>query len=270
MAVDWTVTSNRGTLAHMANLTAVRPPLEEKSIRLGAAPGLLIYHDSPGRAAKRGTILFYHGLGVDKRAHLFEMSRLAGAGYLVIGIDAVGHGERRYPDYEERFTPEKSHDSYYEVVIQTVREVPGLIDELKKRELADGRGVGMAGISMGGFICYAAVLEDERVKVITPVIASPYFRDIPEISPHLHPDRFFPAAVFSQNAGADTIVNPAFARDFHAALEKHYRQNPERLKHVEYPGVEHVMPPSDWSRVVSGMLEWFKRFMPPAVKENQG
>ncbi len=57
--------------------------------------------------AHRGTILFYHGLSVGIADQTRELHSLAREGFVVIGVDNVGHGERRYADFEVRF----SHDN---------------------------------------------------------------------------------------------------------------------------------------------------------------
>ncbi len=41
------------------------------------------------------TVLWFHGFRADALAHAGELERLASAGFLAVGIDAVGHGARR-------------------------------------------------------------------------------------------------------------------------------------------------------------------------------
>lgn len=77
-------------------------------VRLAGAPALLVHRSDAQAASRRGTVLLYHGLGVDKHCHLHELKSLARAGFLAVGVDNVGHGERRYPDYEARFAAERS------------------------------------------------------------------------------------------------------------------------------------------------------------------
>ena len=115
----------------METTPEAKPPVDKKLTKIAGVPAILVYQHAPDIAAKNGTILFYHGLGVSKQAHLYEMGRLAKAGFLVVGIDAVGHGERRYPDYDERFEEKRSHDTYYQVVRQTIDEIPSIVDQLE-------------------------------------------------------------------------------------------------------------------------------------------
>lgn len=76
-------------------------------LTLASAPALVMFHESPEDGARRGTMLFYHGFGQSKEAYVTVLSRFAEAGFLVIGVDGIGHGERRYPDFNKRFPPIK-------------------------------------------------------------------------------------------------------------------------------------------------------------------
>jgi hypothetical protein len=66
---------------------------------------------------------------------------LADAGFLAIGIDIVGHGERRYPDFEQRFPGHDQPHAYDPAieanflsdVLSTAQEVPAIIDDLLAR-----------------------------------------------------------------------------------------------------------------------------------------
>jgi pimeloyl-ACP methyl ester carboxylesterase len=40
-------------------------------------------------------LVFLHGLALDRRAYLRMLSRAAGLGFLVVAIDAAGHGDTR-------------------------------------------------------------------------------------------------------------------------------------------------------------------------------
>lgn len=231
--------------------------------RLATAPALLVFKDSPERAGKRGVILFYHGFGVAKEVQLKELHSLAEHGFLAVGVDNVGHGERRHVDFEERYSGE--HDVWFGKFLDDVRataaEIPSLCDELLQRDLARPEGLGVAGISMGGYIAYAAKLYEPRLRTITPVLASPRWGKGDADSPHLHADRFFSTALLVQNAGADENVPPRFAREFHQQLSLYYETAPERLKYVEFPDVGHFMPEPDWDRLWANLIDWHLRFL---------
>src|SRR5271156_3553618 len=67
-------------------------------VRVAGVPALLWCREAPEVAARRGTVLFYHGFGGTKEKLGAYLSALAEAGFLAVSLDAVGHGERRYPD----------------------------------------------------------------------------------------------------------------------------------------------------------------------------
>src|SRR5437588_12958226 len=103
--------------------------------RLASAPALAVYLDSPEAASRNGTILFHHGFTARKEGNIKELADLAARGYLAVGIDAVGHGERRFADFDDRFSSSNpSHDNnYYDAVRDTAREMPAVLDALLGR-----------------------------------------------------------------------------------------------------------------------------------------
>ena len=95
-------------------------------MRFGSVPVLPAFQGDPGTAAERGCILFFHGLGASKDVQRPDLESLAAQGYLVVGVDSVGHGERRYPDFDRRLAkinPDFTRESLT-VVLETAKEVP--------------------------------------------------------------------------------------------------------------------------------------------------
>ncbi|MBF0286254.1 MAG: alpha/beta fold hydrolase [SAR324 cluster bacterium] len=230
---------------------------------LGSIPLLLFYPSSFENAVARGCVLFFHGLGASKEEHILELSRLAKSGFLVVSIDNVGHGERRYQDFDGRFSaanPQRDQE-FLNVILQTKKEVPGIIESLERKKQIRLKKIGVAGVSLGGFIAYSAMLEEPEFKAASVILGSPKWRvDHPE-SPHHHAHRFFPVALLSQNAGRDSIVPPCFAKEFHQKLEHHYEERPERQKYIEYPHSEHFMLLEDWMRCWQELTQWFEKFL---------
>ena len=226
--------------------------------RLGAAPAL-IARPSAARLPLP-MVLWFHGFTAGKATHRPELATLAEAGFLAVGIDAAGHGERRLPDFEERFsgTPEENDHQFYSLVAATVAEVPGIVDLLCGAGLADEARVGAAGVSMGGMVTYGATVADARIRAAVALLASPEWPH--PASPHLKIDRFFPTALLSITAGRDETVPPAAARAFHSDLEERYRQHPERLRYVEIEDSLHMMTPADWAWSLRESAGWLSRF----------
>jgi pimeloyl-ACP methyl ester carboxylesterase len=82
-------------------------------------------------------VLWFHGLGADKDVHRFELRRFADAGLLAIGVDAVGHGQRRMADFEQPFpaSPAASPQLFNGFVKRTVAELPELINRFRVPDL---------------------------------------------------------------------------------------------------------------------------------------
>jgi hypothetical protein len=114
---------------------------------------------------------------------------------------------------------------------------------------------------MGGYITYAGVLRDKRIKVATPVLGSPKWKTVFEESPHHYPEKFFPVALLSQNAGKDSAVPATMSEEFHKKLKPYYKEEPEREKFIVYPESEHFMIESDWNCLWNNVVEWFRKYL---------
>ena len=232
---------------------------------IGAVP-LLILHEE---RELRGTVLVYHGLTACKETQEKELAGLARRGFLAVGVDAVGHGERRYPDLEQRMSDENSHVHFLEMVRASVVEIPGLVCGIKKLFPNHG-SFGLTGISMGGYIAFAAGAVCDDIRAIAPILGSPDWsarspRPLPEpwynASPHHHPERIYPKALLAQNAGKDEHVNPLPTRDFMERAKESYRDCPERLQHYEYPDSGHFMREADWNQLWERTVQWFEKYL---------
>ncbi len=238
-------------------------------LHLASAPALALFQDGPEENAQRGTILFYHGFGESKDKYVEVLTRFAAAGFLAIGIDGVGHGERRYPDFTERFPPiqppligdTQLEAAFLSVVRATTQEIPAIIDALFERSWVYGGRLGISGHSFGGFVTYAAVVAEKRIRVAASVVGSPQWKLPWPESPHLHIDQFFPAALLSQTASNDTRVLPDFARELHQRLVSYYAQTPERLRYIEYQDSAHDLSEQDWQQAWENVVHWFERFI---------
>jgi uncharacterized protein len=238
-------------------------------LRLASAPALLVFRETPQESAKYGTILCYHGFGAFKEAAIPVLFRLALAGFLAVGIDGIGHGERRYVDFETRFPPVAPHlqgneqleAAFLDVVRATVGEIPAILDVLLCKHWATPEQIGIAGLSFGGFVSYAAVVADKRIQAAAPVVGSPRWKLPWPESPHLHLDRFYPTALLSQTAGLDATQPPAAVRRFHQQLAAYYVQAPERLRYIEYPHATHDPRPPEEEQVWNAVVNWFETFL---------
>ena len=238
--------------------------IQETRTELGGAPARMLYAGLPELAGARGTVLFFHGLGASKEDHTKELRSLAQAGFLAVGLDNVGHGDRKDPELADVIAPEEDMEywsRYIDAVHQTALEVPGVVADLLTLGVSRPWQIGAAGISMGGAIAYAAPLAERRIQAITPIVARPRWWPDSPASPHHFRDKFFPVAVLSQTGGADDVVPPEHAREFHEGLADHYAQAPHRLAYVEYDGAGHEFPGPQWEEAWAKVLAWFGRYL---------
>ena len=233
---------------------------------VGPAPARLVWSGSdPEQAGARGALLFVHGLGVDIGIQTQELHAIARAGFLAVGLDALGHGVRRWPDFDARFgaEPAARERVMFELVRDTADEVPAIVDALLDEGLCTPKRVGMGGISMGGFVTYRARVVEPRLSVLLPILASPMWPVFEELSPHAHIEKFFPAALLSQTAADDEVVVAAQGADFAAALHPRYAARPELLRHVEFDGERHAMSEEAWNRLWGNLMQWLADVWPP-------
>lgn len=246
--------------------------LREFKIRIptptGTAPSLVI---EPECAQRKGAILVAHGLGAEKEVQRKEMIWLAEAGFSVVALDAPHHGERKdgYLETLSRQVDSEAHTLAMKIVQEAVTEIPAIVEYCLQRFTRD---VGITGISLGGFIAYAAVVAEPRLKASVPILGSPDWSpkagsppsatlEFLERAPVRFPHKFAPCALFAANAGKDIFVPPAASREFVLSLQPTYQKFPERLKYIEYPESEHFMREQDWNDLWRQIIEWFDLFL---------
>ena len=226
---------------------------------IGSVPATLI---SPASSGPQPTVLLSHGLSGDR--HQLEAAQLllAEHGFLTVAIDNVGHGDRARPEVETWAWGEDSMMSQFlDLVDETAAELPALVDALVAEGLSDETRVGMVGLSMGGYIAYAAVGLEPRISAITAITGTPEWERPRPTSPHLRPEVYFPVAVLSQSAEMDEIVDADAAARLHSALAPFYSEEPDLLKRIVYPGSGHVLSPAHARQAWMEAVEWCVRWI---------
>lgn len=200
-------------------------------------------------------VLWFHGFGVDKETHRKELRQLAEAGFLAVGVDAAGHGARRLPDLDARQAAprEQALRTMVELAARTADEVPAVVRALVDERLADRERVGAAGVSMGGYVVYRAVLAEPAIRAAVSILGSPEWPQ--GDSPHRHLDDFRRTALLSVTAARDENVPPAAARELHRRLAE---VGPDSTLHryVELPGAVHLMSEEHWNRAMDEVIRW--------------
>lgn len=96
-------------------------------------------------------VLWYHGFNADALAHAAELQRCADAGFLAVGIDAVGHGARLDPSLDARVAAANNAAIHImlDVVEDTLAEQPMLIESLADAFPIDHTRGSLVSISIG-------------------------------------------------------------------------------------------------------------------------
>ena len=135
----------------------------------------------------------------------------------------------------------------------------------------------MIGVSMGGFATFRTLAIENRIKVAAPILASPYFdevpRDVPtvnrpdiqlsleayshEFSPANYIDRFFPCAVLIQIGGQDKHFNTERVAQFYRKLTSYYREMPDKVEFMVDENSAHEFTASMWENVTN----WFQKHL---------
>jgi hypothetical protein len=233
-------------------------------LRLAAAPALLA-RDAQA-TAKRPALLWFHGLGADKETHRPELARLAQAGFLAVGVDAVGHGERRRADLESLVAqPRPARQAcFFDLIEETIAELPRIVAALHARQDCAAGAIALAGVSMGACVVYGALAAGLPVAAAAALLGTP---DWPRpASPHRFPERFLGTALLSIVAQCDDIVPPNETRAFHRALDAAEGGAAGRHGLIELPGASHIMAPADWERAVGSAVAWLAGHALPAAR----
>jgi dipeptidyl aminopeptidase/acylaminoacyl peptidase len=195
--------------------------------------------------------------------HRKELEQLARAGFLAAGVDAAGHGARRLPDLDARQAA--PHDEALRTMVHLARrtadEVPSIVRALADEGLADVGRVGIAGVSMGGYVVYRATLIEPLVRAAVAILGSPEWPG--GDSPHHHLNRFRRTALLSVTAERDENVPPAAARQLHDRLAAMDAEPVHR--YVELPGAVHLMSEQHWNQAIDESLRWLTRHLRPVA-----
>ena len=227
----------------------------------GDVPTVLLHTDDVETSARKGCVLCFHGLTSSKDDWLHELAKIARRGFLVVGVDNVGHGERRYADFDTRFNDAKPefYSNFLDAVERTARDLPPLLDALTEAGLLVENRVGILGVSMGGYIAYRAVALEPRIRAVVTIVASPEWLEHPQ-SPHRDLEAFAKVKLLSQTAGKDEVVPSRYARAFHERLKEAYADYDERFAYIDYPDSNHQLNP-DWKRCWARAIAWLEEHL---------
>jgi dienelactone hydrolase len=205
---------------------------------------LLLVSDR-GRAP-RPAAFWFHGFNSDANANRAELERLAAAGFLAIGVDAVGHGARRWPNLDDiaAAAREETLRAMRIMVNDTAHELGTVIDVLAAEGEIDDR-IGVAGVSMGGYLVYRALTLEPRIRAAVALLGSP---------DDIHDSALHPTALLSITAQRDVNVPPTDARALHDRLRW------PTARYMEIEGAEHLMTQEQWNHAMDETVNWLTTY----------
>ena len=107
-------------------------------------------------AALKGTILFLHGLALQKETCGFWAYQIAAAGYRAVLVDLRGHGQ--------------STGDWLTYGVVESRDIVRVIDRLDEKGLLAGK-VGLFGESYGAAVALQTAARDDRVRAVVALAA---------------------------------------------------------------------------------------------------
>jgi len=258
-------------------MNAVRDNLELKKHTIHGIPTLSCFK---GSGDQKPLVVFSHAFTGRKEDFTDHLKTFAELGYYALALDNRAHGERSVRGFISQQVFVDGKLNVYEVrklIKETADDMKILIDHFVKEGGIDEDRMGLIGVSMGGFSALRTLVMEERIKVAAPIIASPYFDEIPKdvpiakdpenmqklkdyskkYSPGFHLDRFYPRAILFQIGGLDIHFNGENVRQFCDTLGPYYEEDPDRLKLIVHDNVAHEFTQPMWNNVI----DWFQKYL---------
>jgi hypothetical protein len=203
-------------------------------------------------------VLWYHGFGASKEAHRAELERVAACGFLAAGVDAVGHGARRWPDWDARLDAARAGPpgSVFRLMLgvaaDTAGEAPALVDALAAEGRADAGRASLVGISLAATSPTAprAARRSARSSRCSAPRSGPATTRRPRRSSA-------PRSCPSRPSATRACRRTARGR-LHAALDRAHA-DPSRARYVELAGAEHLVSGEQWARAMDETVAWLAR-----------
>jgi len=204
------------------------------------------------------------------------MIHLAKMGFFTVALDNRYHGERKGISFKEKIITVDGRLNLValrKTMNETAVDISTLIDHFISFKIVDTTKIGMMGISMGGFVTYASLINDRRISFAVPMISSPFWDDIPEDSrvintetaikefkdyavknsPANHYEKFYPRKIFALIGTKDIHFKTKRVIDFYKKLKINYSAYSNNIKINQYI-VGHEVNDTMWNDA----LKWLK------------
>ncbi len=229
-----------------------------EKFHIGSIPAVLFAREDVFEAKQKRAVILYHGSSASKETHEKELLSLADSGFLAIGIDNVGHGERKYSSSERLFSDDNPDmvENMLKAVDETALEIPSIVKFLGSELGMTGKNIGITGISMGALIVYKAISIESNIGCAVPILGTPKYCSY-ETKDYLK--SFARISMLSLNAAKDQYISNEETKHLHSILKNRYKTYAERFFYKEYPESDHFMLPHDWDDCWQRTISFFHK-----------
>jgi pimeloyl-ACP methyl ester carboxylesterase len=213
-------------------------------------------------------VVALHGLGSSKEKMLGGLYEFAQIGCRAVALDLRLHGERPEAATREEQLQADYFAATAQIIEGTAQDVSRLLDHFGDVQAA------IHGISLGGYITFAALLAEPRLRVASVALGSPdwlgplrrfgvgpghpaYDRAAALNPLDLLPYVLPPRPLLMLHGAQDEMVPADGVIALEERLRPLYTAQPERLKLELFPGLGHAYP----DEMLKQTVDWFERFL---------
>jgi uncharacterized protein len=234
----------------------------------------VLFHSVKETSEAKPLIILSHWFTGCKEDWVKKIHQLAEFNYFIVALDNRCHGERKEESFKEKImTPDGKLKlcELRKIMNDTSKDVITLIDYFTTNYNIDNNRIGMIGISMGGYVTYATLVSDNRIKTAIPFISSPAWEDIPidtpideedmedfkKLTDNFNPIRdyqkIYPCYLFISVGNKDKHFDYDKLVNFHSNLKIHYGNESDRIFLKVYD-VGHEVTSEMWNEA----MNWLK------------
>ncbi|AXN40170.1 prolyl oligopeptidase family serine peptidase [Peribacillus butanolivorans] len=232
-------------------------------------------------------IIFIHGFQSAKEHNLHYAYLMAEKGFRVLLPDVIYHGEREVGYSDSQLMPR-----FWEMVLQTIKDLALIKDDLLARKLIDSKRIGVAGTSMGGivtngalaaydwitvgvslmgnpsYVAYAELQIEEikKRKVNFPITDEEVNKVIEKLKPFdlsLNQDKLSNRPLLFWHGAKDPVVPYQHAYRFYEGVKAGYNEAHEKIDFILDQKAGHKVSREGVLRTA----EWFEKHLRPAVQK---
>lgn len=214
-------------------------------------------------------VLVLHGLRSQKENALKAAYLFAAAGFRVITPDLAMHGERVGRAERDALLASAYTATVLEIIQGSVADTARLLDELGVEKAA------VHGLSLGGIVAFAALLDEPRLAVTSVALGSPDWlglnqqlgpptdaataQAIYRMSPLTRAEAMAPRPILMLHGDRDEVVPVTGVQALNEKLAPIYKglDCSERLEMVIYEGLGHVYTDD----MINRSIAWTQRFI---------